>query len=72
MPPKAAPAPAYEPSGHAPDATMKSLPPTLRFIERDWLSSNQMLFVEPDGATLVDSGYGTRADFTVALVRRVL
>jgi glyoxylase-like metal-dependent hydrolase (beta-lactamase superfamily II) len=51
---------------------MRPLPPTLRFIERDWLSSNQMLFVEPDGATLVDSGYGTRADLTVALVRRVL
>ncbi len=44
----------------------------MRFIERDWLSSNQMLFVEPDGATLVDTGYGTRADFTVALVARAL
>ncbi|HPA90889.1 MAG TPA: MBL fold metallo-hydrolase [Quisquiliibacterium sp.] len=51
---------------------MTPLPPTLRFIERDWLSSNQMLFVEPDGATLIDTGYGTRADFTVALVERVL
>ena len=51
---------------------MTPLPPTVHFIERDWLSSNQMLFVEPDGATLVDTGYGTRADFTVALVARAL
>jgi glyoxylase-like metal-dependent hydrolase (beta-lactamase superfamily II) len=51
---------------------MTPLPPNVHFIERDWLSSNQMLFVEPDGATLVDTGYGTRADFTVALVARAL
>jgi glyoxylase-like metal-dependent hydrolase (beta-lactamase superfamily II) len=46
----------------------------LTIFERGWLSSNNMLFAGDDshGSTLVDSGYCTHAEQTVALVRRVL
>lgn len=48
-----------------------ALPPTLRVFERGWLSSNNILFIGPE-TVLVDSGYVTHADQTVALVRHVL
>jgi glyoxylase-like metal-dependent hydrolase (beta-lactamase superfamily II) len=48
------------------------LPDTLRVLERGWLSANSIVFLEGDGATVVDSGYVTHADQTVALVRNVL
>ena len=48
------------------------LPPGMHVIQRDWLSSNHVLFVGGDNATLVDSGYVTHADTTLALVRRAL
>lgn len=52
------------------------LPPTLEFIQRDWLSSNQMLFVDSapsgDRATLIDAGYIRHAQTTVTLVRSAL
>ena len=48
------------------------LPDTLRVIERGWLSANNILFLEGEGATLVDSGYVTHAGQTVALVRHAL
>lgn len=43
-------------------------------FERGWLSSNNVLFLPgPDGASaLVDSGYWSHQDQTVALVRRAL
>ena len=45
----------------------------MRFIERDWLSSNMLLIAEPDGgATLVDTGYVKHADLAVALVEQAL
>ena len=47
----------------------------LRVFERGWLSSNNILFVDgaADGpAVLVDTGYGSHADQTVALVRSAL
>lgn len=49
-----------------------SLPTSLRFIERDWLSSNQIVGIEHDSAIVVDTGYAKHAALTVALVRRVL
>lgn len=53
-----------------------ALPPGIELIQRDWLSCNQILFYDGEGdaarVTLVDSGYGTHADTTVALVRRAL
>lgn len=53
-----------------------ALPPTMHVIQRDWLSSNQVLFFDEDEgrpfATLIDSGYVKHADTTVALVRHLL
>lgn len=49
------------------------LPATVRFLQRDWLSCNQVLFDDGDGrATLVDSGYVKHAELTAALVRHAL
>ena len=48
------------------------LPDTLRVLERGWLSSNSIVFLEGDGATVVDSGYVTHAAQTVDLVRSAL
>ncbi|MDR2839252.1 MAG: MBL fold metallo-hydrolase [Azonexus sp.] len=48
------------------------LPASLRVLERGWLSANNILFLEGDGATLVDSGYVSHAGQTVALVREAL
>jgi glyoxylase-like metal-dependent hydrolase (beta-lactamase superfamily II) len=49
-----------------------ALPPSLRFIERDWLSSNHLLGHGPEGNVLVDSGYSSRRDLTVQLVAHAL
>lgn len=48
------------------------LPPGLHVLERSWLSSNGVLFVGANTTALVDSGYCTDAEQTVALVARVL
>ncbi|MFJ2988027.1 MBL fold metallo-hydrolase [Collimonas sp. NPDC087041] len=47
---------------------MSALPPTMRVLERGWLSSNNVLFLGRDQTALVDSGYLTHAVQTVALV----
>ena len=46
----------------------------LRVFERGWLSSNNVLFLGDDShpSALVDTGYCTHADQTVALVRQAL
>ncbi|MBK9522511.1 MAG: MBL fold metallo-hydrolase [Rhodocyclaceae bacterium] len=49
-------------------ATVPPLPESLHFIQRDWLSSNNLLCFEGENATLVDSGYVAVVDQTVALV----
>jgi glyoxylase-like metal-dependent hydrolase (beta-lactamase superfamily II) len=48
------------------------LPPGIAVFERGWLSSNNILFLGGDQAALIDSGYYTHADQTVALVRQAL
>lgn len=49
------------------------LPPSLRVLERGWLSSNNVLLFDDDGrATLVDTGYVTQKEQTLALVRHAL
>jgi glyoxylase-like metal-dependent hydrolase (beta-lactamase superfamily II) len=48
------------------------LPDTLVVIERGWLSSNSVLAIEGDTATLVDSGYAGNATQTVELVTTAL
>lgn len=45
------------------------LPTSLQVIERGWLSSNCVVCIEGDGATLVDSGYVGHAAQTVELVK---
>jgi len=57
--------------GSAPEPAA-ALPATLRFIERDWLSSNQVVGFDGRDAIVVDTGYAKHASLTVALVRRVL
>ena len=48
------------------------LPATVRFIERDWLSSNNILMFDEAGATLVDTGFIKHAPMTEALVSHEL
>ncbi len=48
------------------------LPDSVQVFERGWLSSNNILLVDGDAATLVDTGYVSHADQTVALVRQAL
>lgn len=48
------------------------LPHTMRVFERGWLSSNNILFIGREQTALVDSGYLTHAEQTVALVRHAL
>jgi glyoxylase-like metal-dependent hydrolase (beta-lactamase superfamily II) len=43
-----------------------------RVIERGWLSSNQILFDEGEAASVVDTGYASQVDLTVALMDRAL
>ena len=47
---------------------MPTLPASMLVLERGWLSANNIVFLEGDGATLVDSGYVTHAAQTVDLV----
>ncbi len=48
------------------------LPDTLLVLERDWLSANNILGLDGDAATLIDSGYVSQASQTVELVGRAL
>lgn len=48
------------------------LPSSVRVFERGWLSSNNVLFIGSRETALVDSGYATHADQTVALVSHAL
>ena len=51
---------------------MSQLPASLHVLERGWLSSNNILLFEGDRAILVDTGYVSHAEQTVALVRSAL
>ena len=44
----------------------------IQVLERGWLSSNNILIADEDGAALIDSGYVSPAEQTEALVRRAL
>lgn len=49
------------------------LPPSMRVLERGWLSCNSALFFDDDGgATVVDTGYVTHKAQTLELVRHAL
>ena len=50
-----------------------TLPPTMHVFERGWLSSNNILFLDDDrSATLVDTGYVSHREQTLALVQSQL
>lgn len=55
-----------------PDRAAPRLPPSIRVIERGWLSANNIVLFEGEDASLVDSGYVAHASQTLALVREVL
>jgi glyoxylase-like metal-dependent hydrolase (beta-lactamase superfamily II) len=44
----------------------------MRVIERNWLSSNMVVFLDADGASLIDTGYVKHAGLTEALVDRAI
>lgn len=48
------------------------LPQSVQVIERGWLSANNILLHAQDGATLVDSGYGSHVPQTLALIEHAL
>lgn len=48
------------------------LPANVVVFERGWLSSNNILFVGADETALVDTGYATHAEQTLALVESTL
>ena len=48
------------------------LPASMRVLERGWLSANNILFLEGEKASLVDSGYVSHAEQTVQLVSHEL
>lgn len=52
--------------------TQAALPAGVQVIERDWLSSNLVLMLGGEGAALIDTGYASHADTTLALVRQAL
>ena len=45
-----------------------NLPDRIRVLERGWLSSNNIVFLDDDGATVVDTGYVTHIEDTVRLI----
>lgn len=54
-------------------APVERLPASVRFIQRDWLSCNQIVLLDDDAtATLIDSGYVKHAADTVERVRAAL
>ncbi|SNS10981.1 Glyoxylase, beta-lactamase superfamily II [Noviherbaspirillum humi] len=48
------------------------LPPTMRVFERGWLSSNNIVFLGRNETAIVDTGYVSHANQTLALVRHAL
>jgi glyoxylase-like metal-dependent hydrolase (beta-lactamase superfamily II) len=53
-------------------ASSAGLPANVVVFERGWLSSNNILFVGEDETALVDTGYATHAEQTLALVGSAL
>src|SRR5512133_2479484 len=52
--------------------TAEDFPKGITVLERGWLSSNNILLLGAGPAALVDTGYATHADQTLALVRHAL
>lgn len=52
--------------------TAQGFPDDIIVFERGWLSSNNILLVGHEQSALIDSGYATHSDQTLALMRRAL
>lgn len=61
-----------EPGQSGVRAGVPRLPDSLLVLERGWLSANNVLLFEGETAAIVDSGYVTHAEQTVALVGEAL
>jgi len=48
------------------------LPPGITVLERGWLSANNVVCIGPEGAAVVDTGYCTHSEQTLALVQGLL
>ena len=48
------------------------LPDSVQFIERDWLSSNHVLFTDDAALSIVDTGYKSQAALTQAIVAHAI
>ena len=48
------------------------LPATLHVLERGWLSSNSIVFLEGDEASVVDTGYFTHTTQTIRLIEQTI
>jgi len=55
-----------------PPQLQSQLPSSMRIFERGWLSSNNVLFISDEGCAIVDTGYLSHAEQTLALVRHEL
>jgi glyoxylase-like metal-dependent hydrolase (beta-lactamase superfamily II) len=53
-------------------AAMPALPAGMRFIERDWLSANGVLFDDGQRTALVDTGYVSHRDTVLAVLQHLL
>ena len=49
-----------------------NFPKSMHVLERGWLSSNNILFISAERTAMVDTGYSSHAEQTLALVRHVL
>lgn len=54
------------------DSIAQALGPGLHVLQRGWLSSNNIVLDDADGAALVDSGHSSHAEQTVALLQQAL
>ena len=54
------------------DSTTQGLWPGMFFFERGWLSANNVVCIGPEGAAVVDTGYCTHSEQTLALVQGLL
>ena len=54
------------------DKGLIALPGSVQFLERGWLSSNNILLVDDDQSILVDTGYHTHSQQTFELVTHAL
>jgi glyoxylase-like metal-dependent hydrolase (beta-lactamase superfamily II) len=54
------------------ESLSECLPASITVLERGWLSSNNVLLRGVDGCTLIDSGYISQVEQTLALLEQVL